>query len=220
MAGYTSTQAGLSDSILVTQPGVGLWCGQEFMLTPIRFPICFVSHITGYAATILAALLLALVPASSLSSQAVPQRASFPYRTDQLELQMWELINRDRADQSHSRETRGRALALRWDDRLAAVARMHSEEMARNGYFSHEGADGSSPARRVSMAGIKWLLTGENIAKCRGVSEAESLFMNEPKFQQNHRWNILNVNYTHVGVGVARGLDGNLYITQEFAQLR
>lgn len=97
---------------------------------------------------------------------------------------------------------------------------MHSEEMARNGYFSHEGADGSSPARRVTMAGIKWLSTGENIATCGSVSEAESLFMNEPKFQQNHRWNILSVNYTHVGVGVARARDGSLYVTQEFAQLR
>ena len=189
------------------------------MPTPRRFAIRFASHITGYAATILAALLLTLVPASSLSSQTVPQSASFPYRTGELELQMWELINRDRADQSYSRETRGRAPALRWDDRLAAVARIHSEEMARNGYFSHVGADGSSPARRVSMAGIKWLSTGENIANCRGVSEAESLFMNEPKFQQNHRWNILNVNYTHVGVGIARAPDGSLYITQEFAQL-
>jgi uncharacterized protein YkwD len=190
------------------------------MPTPTSSAIRFAGHITRYAATILAALLFGLAPASSLSSQTVPQRASFPYRTGQLELQMWELINRDRAHQSYSSETRRRAPALQWDDRLAAVARMHSEEMARNGYFSHEGADGSSPARRVSMAGIKWASTGENIANCRGVSEAESLFMNEPKFQQNHRWNILNVNYTHVGVGIARGLDGSLYVTQEFAQLR
>jgi uncharacterized protein YkwD len=190
------------------------------MPTPTSSAIRFARPFKGYAAIVLAVLLFGLVPASSLSSQSVPQRANFPYRTGQLELQMWELINRDRADRFYSRETRGRVPALQWDDRLAAVARMHSEEMARNGFFSHEGADGSSPARRVSMAGIKWLSTGENIANCSGVSEAESLFMNEPKFQQNHRWNILNVNYTHVGVGVARALDGSLYITQEFAQLR
>jgi uncharacterized protein YkwD len=190
------------------------------MSTPTRSAIRLASHVIRHAATILAALLLALLPATSLSSQAVPQRASFQNRTSQLELQMWELINRDRADLSYSSETRGRAPALQWDDRLAAVARMHSEEMARNGYFSHEGADGSSPANRVSMAGIKWRSTGENIANCRAVSEAESMFMNEPKFQQNHRWNILNANYTHVGVGVARAPDGSLYITQEFAQLR
>jgi uncharacterized protein YkwD len=190
------------------------------MPTPTKSAIGFAGHIKQYAATILAAVLLALLPASSLSSQTVSHRASFPSGAGQLELQMWQLINRDRADPSYSREAGGRAPALQWDNRLAAVARMHSEEMARNGYFSHQGADGSSPARRVTMAGIKWLSTGENIANCEGVSEAESLFMNEPKFQQNHRWNILNVNYTHVGVGVARARDGSLYITQEFAQLR
>jgi uncharacterized protein YkwD len=44
--------------------------------------------------------------------------------------------------------------------------------------------------------------------------------MNEPRFQPNHRANILNPDYTHVGVGIAKGADGMFYITQEFAQLR
>ncbi len=174
----------------------------------------------GRSAILLAALVFALTPASSLSSQSAPQRADVSYQNGQLELQMWELINRDRADRSYSSETGGRAPALQWDDRLAAVAKMHSEDMARNGFFSHAGADGSSPADRVSSAGIKWFSTGENIANCKGVNEAESLFMNEPKFQHNHRWNILNLKYTHVGVGVVQAPDGSLYITQEFAQLR
>ena len=190
------------------------------MPTPPSPATHFASPFRGYAATILAALLFGLAPASSVSSQSVPQRANLTYMTGQLELQMRELINRDRADRSYLTETRGRAPALQWDDRLAAVARMHSEEMARNGFFSHQGSDGSSPADRVSMAGIKWLSTGENIADCSAVSEAESLFMNEPKFEHNHRWNILNVNYTHVGIGVARASDGSLYITQEFVQQR
>jgi uncharacterized protein YkwD len=190
------------------------------MPTPTSSAIRLARPFKGHAAIVLSVLLVGLMPASSLSSQSIPPRANDSNRTGQLELQMWELINRDRADRSYSSETDGRALALQWDDRLAAVARMHSEEMARNGFFSHEGAEGSSPARRVSMAGIKWLSTGENIANCSGINEAESRFMNEPKFQQNHRWNILNVKYTHVGVGIAEAPDGSLYITQEFAQLR
>jgi uncharacterized protein YkwD len=52
------------------------------------------------------------------------------------------------------------------------------------------------------------------------VVQAETLFMNEPKFERNHRGNILNPNYTHVGIGIARGPDGSLYITQEFVQVR
>ena len=76
------------------------------------------------------------------------------------------------------------------------------------------------PWARVSLAGLRWLSTGENIAKTQDVVQAETLFMNEPRFQHNHRGNILDSNYTHVGVGIARGQDGSLYITQEFMQAR
>lgn len=133
---------------------------------------------------------------------------------------MLDLINGDRIAPSSLSETKGRAHPLQWDAKLAAVARAHSEEMARKGYFSHQGLDGSMPALRVSRAGIQWRSTGENIAKSSDVFQAEAIFMNEPKFQRNHRGNILSQNYTHVGVGIAKAPDGSLYITQEFAELR
>lgn len=137
-----------------------------------------------------------------------------------LEKQMLELINRDRVAPAYLRETKGRAHPLLWDERLAAVAREHSEEMARNGYFGHRASNGASPAERISLAGIRWTEVGENIASCQSIGQAESTFMDEPKFERNHRWNILNPNYTRVGVGIARGSDGTLYITEDFAQLR
>jgi uncharacterized protein YkwD len=139
---------------------------------------------------------------------------------EESEILMWQLINRDRLDANCAEETKGRARPLQWDARLAAVARAHSEEMARNHFFAHTGIDGSEPSMRVSRAGIQWRATGENIAKVDTVAGAEAAFMNEPKFQPNHRGNILNPDYTHVGVGVARGANGMLYITQEFAQYR
>jgi uncharacterized protein YkwD len=137
-----------------------------------------------------------------------------------IEVRMLDLINGDRMAPSSFTETRGRARPLQWDDRLAAVARAHSEEMAQKRYFSHEGWDGSLPSSRVSRAGIQWRSTGENIAKTSDILQAESHFMNEPKFQRNHRANILNPSYTHVGVGIVKAPDGSLYITQEFAELR
>jgi uncharacterized protein YkwD len=143
-----------------------------------------------------------------------------PGRFDSPEAQMLGLTNRDRVAQENLPETQGRAHPLRWDDRLAAAARAHSEDMARAGYLSHEGSDGSMPAQRVSYMGIQWLSTGENVARARDAAEAEALFMDEPKFQQNHRANILNPNYTIVGIGIARDSEGTLYITEEFAQLR
>jgi uncharacterized protein YkwD len=159
------------------------------------------------------------LPLAAYSQRYVDTRNS-PDETGRLETQMWEMINRDRTAPTQAPETKGRARPLAWDARLAAVARAHSEEMARSGVFSHASSDGSLPSRRVSMAGVQWLSTGENIAKADDVVQAEELFMNEPKFERNHRGNILNPNYTHVGIGIARGQDGSLYITQEFVQVR
>lgn len=154
---------------------------------------------------------------AAVYSQNLAKSASI---RDRLEKQTLELINRDRVAPEYLGETRGRARPLLWDDRLAAVARAHSDEMARNGYFSHEAADGASPAERISAAGILWTRVGENIASCQSIAQAESTFMDEPKFERNHRWNILNPDYTRVGVGIAMGPDGILYITEDFAQLR
>ena len=133
---------------------------------------------------------------------------------------MWQLINRDRSGAGVWEETKGRARPLEWDARLAAVARAHSEYMASSGLFGHQGLDGSLPDTRISRIGLQWRASGENIAKYPDVAQAEAAFMNEPRFQSNHRSNILNPNYTHVGVGVVKGPDGMLYITQDFAELR
>lgn len=167
------------------------------------------------------AVLLAALFASSLLLAATPPAApnSVP-ELGQSEQLMWKLVNRDRIDPSSAAETRGRARPLQWDDRLAEVARQHSEEMALHNFFSHQGLDGSLPHIRVSRAGIEWTSVGENIAKFPDISAAEAGFMDEPRFQQNHRSNILNPTFTHVGIGIARGADGLLYITQEFATLR
>lgn len=173
-------------------------------------PFCFVT------ATL---LLTPLIPCV-VSAGDPPAARNAIAELGQSEIQMWRLINRDRASPSCEEETKGRARPLLWDDRLAAVAREHSEEMARHGFFSHTGVDGSLPYMRVSRAGIQWSETGENIAMYPDVIRAEAEFMDEPKFQPNHRGNILNPNFTHVGVGIARGRDGLLYITQEFAALR
>jgi uncharacterized protein YkwD len=138
--------------------------------------------------------------------------------TAQLEQRMWELINQEREDPSHLTETRGRARPLKWDEKLAGVARAHSRDMVERGYVSHFSPDGSFPALRVSQAGIAYLCAGENIAKFRDVIRAQAAFMNEPPLGHNHRANILDPDFTHVGIGIVRGPDGMFYITQEFIQ--
>ena len=128
------------------------------------------------------------------------------------------LINGDRLNPANEAETQGRAPALRWNTKLAAVARAHSEDMLRRGFFAHINPEGKSPGQRVEAAGIPWQAEGENIAIYRSVAWAQRAFMNEPHFEPNHRTNILNHKYTEVGVGIVRGPDGMYYITQEFIE--
>lgn len=139
---------------------------------------------------------------------AAPRSTYGANRITDLERRMLTLINRDRRDAG--------VRPLRWNARLAAVARAHSRDMVGRSYFSHDTPGGKSVGARVTAAGIDWEAVGENIAIAPTISRAETEFMNEPRHQQNHRWNILNPDYAEVGVGIVQGSNGQLYITQDF----
>jgi TonB family protein len=142
-----------------------------------------------------------------------------PNRLADLERQMWALVNRDRLDPATSAETGGRAQPLRWNEELAAVARAHSRNMLEQRFFDHVDPEGRTLSARIKAAGIPWRALGENIAINGTVPGAEAAFMNEPRFQNNHRANILNANYTDVGIGIVQGPNGSLYITQDFVAI-
>src|SRR5262245_64865595 len=53
---------------------------------------------------------------------------------------------------------------LEWDDTLGNLARGHSEDMAKRGYFKHVNPEGQTPMKRLEEAGYnKCRLVGENI---------------------------------------------------------
>jgi uncharacterized protein YkwD len=135
------------------------------------------------------------------------------------ERQMWELVNHDRRDPANAKETGGRAQPLKWNEKLAEAARAHSRDMLQQRYFSHFDRQGKSPFVRINATGIHWSALAENIAINRTVREAEDSFMDEPRFQQNHRGNILDPKYTEVGIGIVQAPNGDLYITQDFAAI-
>ena len=132
---------------------------------------------------------------------------------------IWELVNRDRQDPATAAETRGRAQPLRWNDKLAAVALTHSRDMLEHHYFDHVDHEGRNPFVRINATGIHWRALAENIAINGTVADAEASFMDEPRFRENHRGNILNPIYTNVGIGVVQAPNGDLYITQDFAAI-
>jgi uncharacterized protein YkwD len=148
--------------------------------------------------------------------ETAPQQNFGANRMADLERQMWALVNHERLDPETSAETGGRAQPLRWNENLAAVARAHSRNMLEQRFFSHVDPDGRTLSTRINEAGIPWQAAGENIAIYGTALGAEGAFMNEPRFQRNHRANILNANYTDVGIGIVQGPNGSLYITQDF----
>ena len=96
------------------------------------------------------------------------------------------------------------------DETLSKVARVKSQDMADNNYFSHQSPTYGSPFEMMQQFGVTYRAAGENIAKGqRSPEQVVNAWMNS----EGHRANILNANFTHIGVGHVA--NGN-YWTQQF----
>ena len=96
------------------------------------------------------------------------------------------------------------------DAELSYIARLKSQDMHDNGYFSHTSPTYGSPFQMMKDFGVSYRSAGENIAMGqRTPSEVVTAWMNSP----GHRANILSASFTRIGVGYVS--DGN-YWTQMF----
>lgn len=100
------------------------------------------------------------------------------------------------------------------DSRLVELARKKSADMIKNGYFSHISPTYGSPFDMMKAAGISYRMAGENIAGAPSVDRAHVALMNSP----GHRANILNPNFTHIGIGIVDGGPYGKMFTQMFVQ--
>lgn len=99
---------------------------------------------------------------------------------------------------------------LKIDEKLSAVAKEKSKDMVENNYFDHNSPVYGSPFEMMELYGISYLAAGENIASGFHTPVAVvAAWMDSP----DHRKNILNNRYTHIGVGFAR--EENIW-TQQF----
>jgi len=113
---------------------------------------------------------------------------------------------------TNAERTKAGLKALQTDDKLMAAAREKSQDMQSKKYFSHTSPTFGSPFDRMKALGITYKSAGENIAQGqRSPQEVVQAWMDSP----GHRANILNANYTHIGVGYVKS--GN-YWTQQFIQ--
>ncbi|PTY78770.1 hypothetical protein B5V89_08465 [Heyndrickxia sporothermodurans] len=150
-------------------------------------------------------------PKTGESSNTTPAKSTTPttsttqkadYSLNAFEKQVVDLTNKERAKNGLP--------ALKIDTELSKVARTKSNDMAKNKYFDHTSPTYGSPFDMMKKFGISYRSAGENIAMGqRSPEEVVNAWMNSA----GHRANILNKNYTHIGVGYVE--NGN-YWTQEF----
>ncbi|QQS22807.1 hypothetical protein IPM19_04245 [bacterium] len=89
---------------------------------------------------------------------------------------------------------------------LAKAAQNKADDMLARQYFSHNTPDGATPWSFIKAVGYKYTTAGENLAIDFTVAEdVQSAWMNSP----GHRANILNKNFTQIGIGIAKGTYDN-----------
>lgn len=87
---------------------------------------------------------------------------------------------------------------LQIDTTLSDVAQRKSQDMQQNHYFSHTSPTYGSPFDMMRDFGVTYKAAGENIAQGQKTpNEVVNAWMNS----SGHRANILNKNFTHIGVG-------------------
>jgi len=83
---------------------------------------------------------------------------------------------------------------------LIVAARLHSEDMACNDFFSHYSLENGTLYDRITEAGYSFSVAGENIAA--GYTLAADIFQGW-MHSASHKDNMLNSDYTVVGLGYA-----------------
>ncbi|MWV42058.1 serine protease [Paenibacillus sp. HJL G12] len=98
--------------------------------------------------------------------------------------------------------------ALTENTKLSGMALDKAKDMNNNNYFDHNSPTYGSPFDMMKKYGISYSYAGENIAKGQKTpSDVMTAWMNS----EGHRANILNSNYTTIGVAYYNG-----YWVQEF----
>jgi uncharacterized protein YkwD len=131
---------------------------------------------------------------------------------------------------------------LTWNETLFEVARLHSEDMAKLGYFAHVNFNKKDPAARALALGFK---CEKDFGVYKKVGIAENIFQNNTirsvtyvgdriyceylsmeeiarstvkgwMESEGHRNNILDKQNYSEGIGVAIANDDKIYITEDF----
>ncbi|HYM15451.1 MAG TPA: CAP domain-containing protein [Dehalococcoidia bacterium] len=116
-------------------------------------------------------------------------------------------------DDTNRRRVESGLAPLRVDGWLIGIARIRAQDMAQHNYFAHVSpVTGDSAFTLMDKHGVPYGWAGENLAKNnypddQTVSVADNALWNSPP----HRENILNPNYTDMGIALAVDPSGMKY---------
>ncbi len=104
---------------------------------------------------------------------------------------------------------------LEYGGKAADAALGHSRDMAQNDYFEHESPDGGTLKDRIESNDVVYQKAGENIA----TGHTSAIFAHHSLMNSaDHRVNILNPDFTHLGTGTAYGTESIPYYTENYIQ--
>lgn len=125
---------------------------------------------------------------------------------------LWEMTNEDREELGLG--------SLEKNSLLEKAAFLKAQHMAANSYFAHTSPDGVNPWYWFREAGYDFSHAGENLAvNFSDSAKLHQAWLNSP----GHRANIMNNNFTHIGIATAKGqYKGReaVFVVQLFGKLR
>lgn len=97
---------------------------------------------------------------------------------------------------------------------LYKLALLKSQDMVNKNYFAHKSPTYGDSKSMMKMYKVKYSWLGENLGKANNVTAAQ--LVQSWMGSTTHRRNILNPNFTLIGVAYAKAKNGNLLWTQLF----
>lgn len=126
-------------------------------------------------------------------------------------------VERRAFEQTNAARVENGLAPLVWDPELCRMAREHSEQMALQGYFSHETPDGLQLKERARANGIlHFRVIGENIAYNKGYDDPGGFAVERWLTSSGHRANMLYPGFQASAIGSYVAADGSTYLTQVF----
>jgi len=151
---------------------------------------------------------LSVTPLLIFTSPQTPKKVADIPKIDAIEKELWNLINKER--KLHNLPL------LELSPALSDMARQHSLDLANQGKreLTNLSSSGKSLTDRLVDAGLFYVDAGENVSFSETfVAESihKSLFENGGLIK-----NILNPNFTQIGIGIVHRDHKGYYITQDF----